>query len=66
MSPTAVCGLFCGCLSGSALATDRVAKERSQSPPHDLLKPLRDAWRAPSRTAAAVPLRHHRAGESDD
>eukprot|EP00966_Prymnesium_polylepis_P262046 6053404-Prymnesium_polylepis.1 len=37
MSPTAVCGPFCGCLSGSALAVDRTAKEPSQSPPHNLL-----------------------------
>jgi hypothetical protein len=40
MSPTAVCGPFCGCLRISALAADRAAKEQSQSPPHDLLKPL--------------------------
>eukprot|EP00966_Prymnesium_polylepis_P196571 4555139-Prymnesium_polylepis.1 len=35
-----VCGSFCGCLSIPALAADRAAKEKSQSPPHDLLKPL--------------------------
>ena len=40
MSPAAVCGPFCGCLSGSALAADGAAKEQSQSPPRDLLKPL--------------------------
>eukprot|EP00966_Prymnesium_polylepis_P246123 5692986-Prymnesium_polylepis.1 len=40
ISSTAVCGSFCGCLSGSALAADRAAKEQSQSLPHDLLKPL--------------------------
>eukprot|EP00966_Prymnesium_polylepis_P318470 7355872-Prymnesium_polylepis.1 len=59
MSPKVVCGSICGCLSISALAADRAAKEQSQSPPHDLLKPLRDAWRTPPHTAAAVPLRHH-------
>eukprot|EP00966_Prymnesium_polylepis_P219614 5080438-Prymnesium_polylepis.1 len=40
MSPTEVCGSFCGCLSISALAADCAAMEQSQSPPHDLLKPL--------------------------
>ena len=58
MTPTAVCGPFCGCLSVSALGADGAAEEQSQSPPHDLLKPLRDAWRTPPHTAAAVPLRH--------
>ena len=40
VSPTAVCGPFCGCLSVSALVVDRAAEEQSQSPPHDPLKPL--------------------------
>ena len=40
MNPTAVCGPFCGFLSTSVLAADRAAKEQSQAPPHDLLKPL--------------------------
>eukprot|EP00966_Prymnesium_polylepis_P193412 4483260-Prymnesium_polylepis.1 len=40
MSPTAVYVPFCGCLSISAFAADREAKEQSQFPPHDLLKPL--------------------------
>ena len=59
MSPTAVCGPFCGYLSVSALGADGAAEEQSQFPPHDLQKPLRDAWQTPPHTAAAVPLRHH-------